>query len=172
MSDDRILICTSAERAGVLARLLKKHGKVVIFAYARLLEPLATELKQEGVEVITMKAISAYVLEAFEQAESDILLVSSRLNTGWHVSASGVIFAEMTINQSSAHYIQASFRTQEPQEPYFVNCRLDPHDPLPDSKRWVIYSQTTGVYLGTCLGLVFWTMLDPAGQTHSCVFDS
>jgi len=35
----------------------------------------------------------------------------------------------------------------------------------------VIYSETDGVYLGTCLGLAFWSNLDPVGQDSAVAFD-
>lgn len=35
----------------------------------------------------------------------------------------------------------------------------------------VITHPTQGIYLGNCLGLGFWTLIDCAGQDHACVFD-
>ncbi|WP_044275859.1 hypothetical protein [Burkholderia gladioli] len=37
-------------------------------------------------------------------------------------------------------------------------------------KAVVLYSERDGVYLGSCLGLGFWSKLDPAGQTHAFTF--
>ena len=34
----------------------------------------------------------------------------------------------------------------------------------------VIVHDEMGVYLGSCMGLGFWTLLDPAGQPSACVF--
>lgn len=34
----------------------------------------------------------------------------------------------------------------------------------------VIVHNEMGVYLGSCMGLGFWTLLDPAGQPSACVF--
>jgi hypothetical protein len=39
-------------------------------------------------------------------------------------------------------------------------------------KRYVLYSEEWGVYLGSFMGLGFWTKLDPAGQDTVCVFSS
>lgn len=36
----------------------------------------------------------------------------------------------------------------------------------------VIVHEEMGVYLGSCLGLGFWTKLDPVDQTAAVVFDS
>jgi hypothetical protein len=36
----------------------------------------------------------------------------------------------------------------------------------------VIYSQEWGVFLGTCMGLGFWSKLDPAGQDVAVCFDN
>ena len=38
--------------------------------------------------------------------------------------------------------------------------------------RYVLFSDEAGVYLGSCMGLGFWSKLDSAGQTHACVFES
>jgi len=37
---------------------------------------------------------------------------------------------------------------------------------------YVIVHKDMGVYLGACLGLGFWTLLDPVGQPGAVVFDS
>jgi hypothetical protein len=34
----------------------------------------------------------------------------------------------------------------------------------------VIFSETNGIYLGNCMGLGFWTKLDPIGQTGAITF--
>ena len=39
-------------------------------------------------------------------------------------------------------------------------------------KRFVIYDLNFGVYLGACMGLGFWSLLDAAGQDMACVFES
>lgn len=39
-------------------------------------------------------------------------------------------------------------------------------------KRYVITHPKGGVYLGTCLGLGFWTLYDPVGQDHAVVFET
>ena len=39
-------------------------------------------------------------------------------------------------------------------------------------KRIVLYSKTDGVYLGSFIGLGFWSKLDPAGQPCACTFES
>ena len=36
----------------------------------------------------------------------------------------------------------------------------------------VIYSEELGVYLGACMGLGFWSKLDPVGQEFACTFES
>lgn len=37
-------------------------------------------------------------------------------------------------------------------------------------KQFIIVHETQGVYLGSCIGLGFWSELDPAGQTSACTF--
>lgn len=37
---------------------------------------------------------------------------------------------------------------------------------------YVVYQEHRGVYLGSCLGLGFWSKLDTAGQTHAVTFPS
>ena len=39
-------------------------------------------------------------------------------------------------------------------------------------KRIVIYSETDGVYLGSAMGMGFWSKLDPVGQSEACTFPS
>jgi hypothetical protein len=39
-------------------------------------------------------------------------------------------------------------------------------------KRYVLYSPKMGVFLGTCLGLGFWSKLDPVGQDAAVTFES
>lgn len=39
-------------------------------------------------------------------------------------------------------------------------------------KKFIITNKDWGVYLGSFLGLGFWSKLDPAGQPCACVFDS
>lgn len=36
----------------------------------------------------------------------------------------------------------------------------------------VLYCESLGVYLGSALGLAFWSKLDPVGQTHACTFEN
>ncbi len=36
----------------------------------------------------------------------------------------------------------------------------------------VLYTQELGVYLGSCMGLGFWSKLDPVGQPSAVVFPS
>jgi hypothetical protein len=36
----------------------------------------------------------------------------------------------------------------------------------------VIYSERDGIFLGSLLGLAFWSKLESAGQTHACTFES
>lgn len=36
--------------------------------------------------------------------------------------------------------------------------------------RWVIYNEEWGVYLGSCIGLGFWSKMNPVGQTHCACF--
>jgi hypothetical protein len=36
----------------------------------------------------------------------------------------------------------------------------------------VLYQEEMGVYLGSCLGLGFWSKWDAAGQDEACVFSS
>lgn len=36
----------------------------------------------------------------------------------------------------------------------------------------VIYSKDWGVYLGSAMGLGFWSNLDPVGQPEACVFEN
>jgi hypothetical protein len=37
-------------------------------------------------------------------------------------------------------------------------------------ERYVLFQKDWGVYLGGCMGLGFWTKLDPVGQDCACVF--
>lgn len=37
---------------------------------------------------------------------------------------------------------------------------------------YVLYDETLGVYLGGCMGLGFWSKLDPAGQDAAVTFPS
>jgi hypothetical protein len=51
------------------------------------------------------------------------------------------------------------------------------HHPIADAPmlpatKIVITHPKMGIYLGNCLGLGFWTLLDPAGQPEAVVFDS
>ena len=39
-------------------------------------------------------------------------------------------------------------------------------------KRFVLYGDVVGVYLGSAMGLGFWSKLDPVGQSSACTFDS
>ncbi len=39
-------------------------------------------------------------------------------------------------------------------------------------KRFVLFSDFLGVYLGSAMGFGFWSKLDPVGQDHACSFDS
>lgn len=39
-------------------------------------------------------------------------------------------------------------------------------------KRLVIFDDEMGIYLGSCIGLGFWSKLDPVGQTHAVTFES
>ena len=39
-------------------------------------------------------------------------------------------------------------------------------------KRWVLYDETLGVYLGAGFGLHFWSKLDPVGQPSAYTFES
>lgn len=36
--------------------------------------------------------------------------------------------------------------------------------------RYVLYSEEAGIYLGSCMGLGFWSKMDPAGQDRACTF--
>jgi hypothetical protein len=38
--------------------------------------------------------------------------------------------------------------------------------------RYVAYHEEMGIYLGHCLGLGFWTLLDPVGQPCAVTFES
>ena len=38
--------------------------------------------------------------------------------------------------------------------------------------RFVIVHPEWGIYLGSCVGLGFWSQLDPVGQTHAVTFES
>lgn len=38
--------------------------------------------------------------------------------------------------------------------------------------RVVIYSEPAGVFLGSCMGLGFWSEMDPAGQDAAITFES
>jgi hypothetical protein len=37
-------------------------------------------------------------------------------------------------------------------------------------KRFIINSPSRGVFLGSAMGMAFWTKLDPAGQEFACTF--
>jgi len=39
-------------------------------------------------------------------------------------------------------------------------------------KEYIINSKQLGVYLGSCLGLGFWSKLDAAGQIFACTFET
>lgn len=39
-------------------------------------------------------------------------------------------------------------------------------------KRFVLYNEEVGIYLGNCMGLGFWSKLDSAGQERACVFET
>lgn len=39
-------------------------------------------------------------------------------------------------------------------------------------KKIIINSDECGVYLGNCLGMGFWSKLDPVGQMEACVFEN
>lgn len=39
-------------------------------------------------------------------------------------------------------------------------------------KEYIMVSRPWGVYLGSCLGLGFWSKLEAAGQMHACTFES
>jgi len=39
-------------------------------------------------------------------------------------------------------------------------------------KRYLLVHKEFGIYLGSCLGMGFWSELDPAGQTEACTFES
>lgn len=39
-------------------------------------------------------------------------------------------------------------------------------------QRFVLFNEQDGVYLGNCMGLGFWSLLDPVGQISSCTFES
>lgn len=39
-------------------------------------------------------------------------------------------------------------------------------------KEYIINSKQWGVYLGSCMGLGFWSKLDAAGQISACTFES
>lgn len=36
----------------------------------------------------------------------------------------------------------------------------------------VIYNEEEGIYLGECMGLGFWSKMDPCGQEAACLFES
>ena len=38
--------------------------------------------------------------------------------------------------------------------------------------RYVLYNDELGIYLGSCLGLGFWSKLDPVGQDSAVTFPS
>jgi hypothetical protein len=38
--------------------------------------------------------------------------------------------------------------------------------------RYVLWSSEEGVYLGSFMGMGFWSKLDPVGQDHACTFES
>ena len=39
-------------------------------------------------------------------------------------------------------------------------------------KRFIIYDKEWGIYLGHCIGMGFWSLLDPVGQEYAVCFDS
>lgn len=39
-------------------------------------------------------------------------------------------------------------------------------------KRYVLYSEDYGIYLGSMLGMGFWTNLDPVGQDEAITFEN
>lgn len=39
-------------------------------------------------------------------------------------------------------------------------------------QRYVLYHDEMGIYLGSCMGLGFWTKLDPVGQNEAVTFES
>lgn len=38
--------------------------------------------------------------------------------------------------------------------------------------RFILFSKENGIYLGSCMGLGFWSLLDPVGQDSACTFSS
>ncbi len=50
--------------------------------------------------------------------------------------------------------------------------RLPQSTNMASSKGFVIYHDTDGVYLGNALGLAFFSMLDPVGQSEAVAFDT
>jgi len=40
------------------------------------------------------------------------------------------------------------------------------------AKRFILYSEGLGVFLGTCFGLCFWSKVDPVGQPAAITFAS
>ena len=38
--------------------------------------------------------------------------------------------------------------------------------------RFVIYHEANGIYLGSSMGLGFWSKLDPVGQDHAVTFET
>jgi len=37
---------------------------------------------------------------------------------------------------------------------------------------YIIYHDEMGIYLGSAMGMGFWSKMDPVGQTHAVTFDS
>lgn len=37
-------------------------------------------------------------------------------------------------------------------------------------RRWVVHSEKLGIFLGQCIGLAFWSLLDAAGQETAYTF--
>jgi len=53
-----------------------------------------------------------------------------------------------------------------------MSATPDTSTPHPDGASLVIYDAEMGVFLGFCLGLAFWSNLDPVGQPAAPTFTS
>ena len=43
---------------------------------------------------------------------------------------------------------------------------------MSNSTRYVLYTEEDGIYLGSCMGMGFWSKVDPVGQSAACTFES
>ncbi|RFC64755.1 hypothetical protein [Mesorhizobium denitrificans] len=107
--------------------------------------------------------------------------ISDRSQRPDSFGASVSLITENGIFHTTSHDLLADFRRRdrvlagETSNAHNANptplAEIDDDSVIVPRKIVIIHPQM-GVYLGHCLGLGFWTLLDPAGQSEAVVFDS